>query len=105
MREALAGAKAAARTWLERRGLRIERVVPWVEPLKEDVGFDTATPLPPDARTVLRRDNPRLLELNARYRAFDSPLNRHTMWQDAYRTAGLDLTHFRGDNIYVWQLR
>ena len=98
------GAKAVAKTWLERRGFRIERVDP-AEPMYPEVGFDPAAPLPPGAQETLRRDNPRLLELEARYSALDSPLGRHTMWHDGYRTEELDLANFRGDNIYLWQLR
>lgn len=97
------GAKTVAKKWLERHGLRVERVDP--EPMYPEVGSDAAVPLPPGARETLRRDHPRLIELEARYQALGSPLSRHTMWQEGHRTEKLDLANFRGDNVYVWQLR
>lgn len=67
--------------------------------------YSTEAPLPAGAKEYLTRDNPRLLELARRYSAIDSPLTRHTFWTEHYRTVDLDLSHFRGDNAYVWQQR
>jgi SAM-dependent methyltransferase len=67
--------------------------------------FSTATPLPPGAAEELVHHNPRLLELRRRYAVVDGALGRHTFWTDEYRRVDLDLTHFRGDNAYMWQQR
>jgi hypothetical protein len=63
-----------------------------------------ATPLPGDAATYLRHDNPKLLELEQRYSAFDSDVTRPSVWTNGY-VGQEDLTYFRGDNPWVWQLR
>ena len=62
-------------------------------------------PLPDGAEAFLRRDNPRLVELEARYRAFDVPATRHSLWTDAYLESEVALGYFRGDGAYVWQYR
>jgi putative sugar O-methyltransferase len=62
-------------------------------------------PVPDDAREYLRPDNPRLAELVHRYQAFDHPISAHSQWTDDYLSRNLDLTGFRGDQPYVWQLR
>lgn len=63
-----------------------------------------STPLPPEA-SALHRDHPRLRELRARYRRFGQVVTDHVSWTDRYLRDELDLSHFRGDNAYVWQLR
>lgn len=62
-------------------------------------------PVPDDARECLRLDNPRLAELTRRYQAFDHPISAHSQWTDDYVSRNLDLTGFRGDQPFVWQLR
>jgi hypothetical protein len=79
-------------------GYRIQRLPP-------HGGFDPTTPLPPDAVQELRPDHPRLLELERRYRSFDSPVCNHTQWKGALRNEVEDLQYFRGDNAYVWAYR
>jgi len=62
------------------------------------------TALPPDAEDYLRANNPRLLELKQRYRAFNGGVMTRTRWTDEH-VQGIKLTHFRGDNPFIWQLR
>jgi hypothetical protein len=57
--------------------------------------------LPEDAATYLRGDNPRLVQLRARYDSFDCPAS---CWSREY-TAGIPLQWFRGDNPYLWQFQ
>jgi hypothetical protein len=65
---------------------------------------DESRPLPPGAEEELRADHPRLRELRARYARVGAPLAQHTQWADEVREEH-DLIRFRGDNVYVWQLR
>jgi hypothetical protein len=67
--------------------------------------FDASRPLPPGAAQALAADHPRLRELRERYAASALPMARRTMWDSGYLERELDLTHFRGDNVYVWQFR
>ena len=67
--------------------------------------YDESLPLPPGAAEYLRRDNPRLLELKQRYSALQLPMSVHTYWSDSRLQNDLQLGYFRGDNVYVWQLR
>jgi hypothetical protein len=60
-------------------------------------------PLPEGAGEILRRDNPKLLELRERYRTH--PAASGSLWNEAYLRGELDLRYFRGDNAYVWQRR
>ncbi|MDF1596974.1 MAG: hypothetical protein P1T08_12920 [Acidimicrobiia bacterium] len=52
-----------------------------------------------------RLESPRLLELRAKYEAFDDPRTAHALWTDSYIAGDLDLGAFRDDNVYVWQGR
>jgi hypothetical protein len=61
-------------------------------------------PIPPDAARYLKPDNPRLIELQQRYRAFDSDVTAPSLWTDGY-VRSEDITYFRGDNAWVWQVR
>lgn len=78
---------------------RVERFVP------SGGAFDSRTPLPADAVNELRPDHPRLLELDRRYQAFDSPVCQHTHWKPALRNKLNDARYFRGDNAYLWAYR
>jgi hypothetical protein len=63
-----------------------------------------ASSLPEGAKSRLRFDHPRLIELKRRYLSFDSRVTRPLVWtQDCVRPQ--DLLYFRGENAYVWQLR
>ena len=57
--------------------------------------------LPEDAAAYLSQDNPRVLELRARYDRFPSAV-RHSLWTPE-SSAKMDLRWFRGDNPYIWQ--
>ncbi len=61
-------------------------------------------PLPAGAEQYLRMDNAKLVELQQRYRRFDSAVSIPSLWSDEYVRPD-DLLHFRGDNAWVWQLR
>jgi SAM-dependent methyltransferase len=61
-------------------------------------------PLPPGAEAYLSPTNPRLLELERRYAAFDPRVTTPRVWRQGYVTPD-DLRSFRGDNAYVWQVR
>jgi hypothetical protein len=94
-----------------RAGYELTRVAPPTEaprlPFVPQVPAraDDRAPLPPGAAAELRADHPRLLELRTRYAGVEGPLGRPTTWNDEYLRLELDLTRFRGDNAYVWQLR
>lgn len=65
--------------------------------------FDPAT-LPDGAEAYLRADNPRLLELRARYGKADPQVTAPLTWTDD-RLSPADMLYFRGDNHFIWQLR
>lgn len=60
--------------------------------------------IPSDAASWLKPDNPRLLELQARYDAFDHRVTAPSAWT-GNRLSAEDLLYFRGDNAFVWQVR
>jgi len=53
----------------------------------------------------LRSDNPRLLELRREYGRLDWPVRVHSRWEDSKVRSFLNLSYFRGDNIYIWHYR
>jgi hypothetical protein len=59
--------------------------------------------LPPGAAEYLRTDNPKLLDLRARYAGFRH--FQHTQWSPAVLEQELKFAYFRGDNAYNWQVR
>jgi len=60
--------------------------------------------IPADAEFVLRADNPRLVDLKARYAAFDPTVTTPLIWREGH-LRNEDIPYFRGDNAYVWQVR
>ena len=91
---------------IDRFGIAVNRtgnLYPWqVSPaLAGSRGWDE---LPPGAADVLRADSPRLVELTARYAAFDPVVTSPAVWR-ADTVDGDDLRYFRSDNAYVFQLR
>src|SRR5882672_7700850 len=58
-------------------------------------------PIPPEARTYLTRDNPRLRELQQAYAAVCEPVTNAAVWTADYLRPE-DLLYFRADNPYVW---
>jgi putative sugar O-methyltransferase len=60
--------------------------------------------LPNDSATYLSSSNPRLIELQQRYKAFDTDVTSPLTWTDDH-VSPEDITHFRGDNAWVWQIR
>ena len=63
-----------------------------------------ATPLPGNAAGYLRPDNPKLVELEQRYSAFDAQVTVPFRWTNRH-VRQEDITYFRGDNAWVWQIR
>jgi SAM-dependent methyltransferase len=60
--------------------------------------------LPGDAAQYLKPDNPELIKLQRRYRAFDPDVTTPFVWTDRH-VRPEDITYFRGDNAWVWQVR
>ena len=81
---------------------RLSQLLPWNRP-----SYDRSRPLPQGAVEELVTHNPRLLELRQRYASCTVPMaERSTHWWDDYSLKqGVRLTHFRGDNAYLWQFR
>ncbi len=101
----LTGWKLAFRKALAHAGWRLRRIADENERHFLMMGHDPDVPLPSGAAQALRYDNPRLLDLQSRYQAVDSPVCAHTQWRAQLRPESLDLHWFRGDNAYVWQYR
>jgi SAM-dependent methyltransferase len=64
-----------------------------------------ASALPAGAESYLRRDNPRLRDLEQRYASLRHPVLDHSRWNDEFvASEEINLAYFRGDT-YVWQYR
>lgn len=61
-------------------------------------------PIASAAGADLNSDNPRLLSLKENYNKFDTKVTTPLCWTDNH-VHNSDITNFRGDNAYVWQLR
>lgn len=96
--------KKTVRALIRLSGYDLVRLPP-PDPRYGGASHDDSRALPPGAVEVLRADHPRLIELRRAYAAVELPMARPTMWGSDYLSAELDLTHFRGDNPYVWQFR
>lgn len=59
--------------------------------------------IPAVARAKLTWDNPELLDLEKRYAGH--PAAAHTQWNKGHLKSSVDLTRFRGENHYVYQVR
>ena len=93
---------ALARRGSERIPSRL--VYPWQREAV-DLPSHSGAPLPEGAEARLRADHPRLAELARRYGELDSPwASAPICWTPAH-VATADLRQFRGDNLYVHQLR
>lgn len=60
--------------------------------------------VPEGARSHLRVNNPKLIELQKRYSVLDKAVTAPGLWKNDYLRAE-DILYFRGDNAYVFQLR
>jgi hypothetical protein len=60
---------------------------------------------PPEAADYLRWDNSRLVELQRRYSKFKRRVGPDTQWSEDYVRTNVELSRFRCDNAYVYQLR
>ena len=93
--------KHRIRSLMRRSGHDIVRF----DPRYEVASHPDASALPPGTAEQLRSDHPRLRELRERYAKLDLPIALRSHWGPGYLKKELDLTHFRGDNAYVWQFR
>jgi 2-polyprenyl-3-methyl-5-hydroxy-6-metoxy-1,4-benzoquinol methylase len=74
------------------------------EPAGTDSPASFLTPaIPKGAAEYLNTGNPRLLDLKRRYKGHSAAM--HSLWKDTYIQSELDLSTFRGDNVYIWQTR
>jgi hypothetical protein len=74
-------------------------------PVLQGHSHDSVSAMPSTLRNTLSIDNPRLTDLRERYASTKLPMLTHTWWTNDYVKKSVDLTHFRGDNAYVWQTR
>jgi hypothetical protein len=91
---------------LRRRGFEIvpsARLYDWQHESVDQPAFN-ATLLPAGAADYLRPDNPKLLDLQKRYRAFDAQVTTSSVWTNRHVRQEY-VTYFRGDNAWVWQVR
>jgi hypothetical protein len=82
--------------------VRSESLYGWQHMQAHQERFNAA-PLAEDAKSYLRPDNPKLLDLEQRYRAFDARVTTPAIWKDGH-VREEDLAYFRGDNGWVWQV-
>jgi len=74
--------------------------------LEAPVFYDEAKPLPADATSTLKGDNPELLALRQRYAATGLPVvTPSTWWNQERLSTYLHFAYFRGDNAYVYAYR
>lgn len=98
--------KNAVKHVLEARGSAIvplDVLYEWQRERNNKPGWHDSA-LPENAAEYLRPDNPKLVELKQRYRAFDSEVTTPFVWNDDHVRAE-DIAHFRGDNAWLYQLR
>jgi hypothetical protein len=62
------------------------------------------TLLSDEALDYLKPDNPRLVDLQRRYSAFDKDVTTAYLWNNQHGSAE-DIAYFRGDNDWMWQVR
>ncbi len=67
--------------------------------------YDDSVTLPDGAEIDLADDHPQLLALREAYAEAAPALRIHTQWDDRRLRARLNRRYFRGDNVYVWDLR
>ncbi len=97
-------ARRAVKQYLRRRGLMVverRHLCDWQ--LGEPVPLADRQS-PDGASDYLVEDNPRLLELKARYKCFGTDAGEAFVWSDGYLSKD-NLLYFRDDNPYVFQLR
>ena len=91
---------------LKRRGKQIvlsEDLYDWQRDVVSSPVYKRA-PLPPEASSYLRSDNPKLVNLKNRYESFNPEVTTPLVWHDGHLRSE-DIPYFRGDNAYVWQVR
>jgi hypothetical protein len=75
----------------------------WPRSFRSEPPWDHSQ-LPDGAAAYLRRDNPNLIALELRYKAFDTDVTEPALWTPNHLRSG-DLLYFRGDNAWLWQTR
>lgn len=100
-------ARSTADALLGRFDMALVRRSYWRQLLEEDSRQQRPSfkqsPLPDGTREYLQPDNPRLRELKQAY--LGHPATNHSKWTPQHVTSGLHLGFFRGDNVYIWQVR
>lgn len=91
-------------------GYRLERVDRWSSKPTLDAALDvnlhsSGWEPPAEVAEYLRSDNPRLLQLRRDYGSLDWEVRDHSRWEGEKVRAFLNLSYFRGDNIYIWHYR
>jgi SAM-dependent methyltransferase len=67
--------------------------------------YDDSVPLPAGAAEELSSDNPKLLDLRARYARLDLPVLDASRWNADAVESFLDLRWFRGETLITWHYR
>lgn len=106
-----AAVKKTIKSWLDhvlkRRGLEIvprEILYDWQSGVRSNPPRYGKSILPEGAADYLTPSNPKLLELQERYKKADPAVTAAAVWDDSYVRAD-DIAYFRGDNGWVWQVR
>lgn len=91
-------------------GYRLERVDRWSSKPTLDAALDvnlhgSGWQPQADVAEYLRSDNPRLLQLRRDYDELDWAVRDHSRWEGENVRSFLNLSYFRGDNIYIWHYR
>jgi SAM-dependent methyltransferase len=92
-----------AQRWLEKRGYSVVSTRALTAFDKTGISQPVAPPpLAPEDEQVLRRDNPALAELHARYEALDVDAAVHGLWKPSFVSSQVSLAQFRAHSAYVW---
>ena len=92
-------AKDIVQTQMRKAGFEVKRYIFTEE------SHQTEVPLPEGANEYLRRDNPKLLEMQKRNAATQLPVTVPGLWGKKHLKQNISLSYFRGDNAYVWGYR
>jgi len=71
---------------------------------KQKIELHSKRLLPNGSEVYLQNNNPRLIELREKYKAFDSNVTTPLVWTENWVKED-EIRYFRSDNAYLWQLR